>query len=88
MAPAGGMPAGIEMSLICIVVDGDMGEITGEGGQAVRLLCWESVGGDLWVVVERSRRLIPSVRISTENEPKWIPCKVDNWTVSSSTIPQ
>ena len=87
MAPAGGMPTGIKMSLICMIMDGDMGEITGEGGQTVRLLCWGSVGGDSWVVVESSRRLIPSVRISTENEPKMNPCKVNSWTVFSSTMP-
>ena len=58
MALAGGMPAGIEMSLICIVVDGDMGKVIGQGGQAARLLCWEIVGGDVgteaWVCVSRT----------------------------------
>ena len=58
MALAGGIPAGIEMSLICMVVDGDMGKITGEEGQAARLLRWESVGGDVgtkaWVCVSRT----------------------------------
>ena len=60
MALAGGMPTGIEISLICMVVDGDMGEIIGEGGQAARLLRWEIVGGDVgtkaWVCVNRTAK--------------------------------